>query len=146
MPERFWLKVERTDGCWLWQGGRMRAGYGVLGNLGLAHRVSWNLHYGAIPENTMVLHHCDTPPCVRPDHLFLGTALDNTRDCIAKGRRIDVRGVQVKLAKLTDSVVRRMRLAYAQGHSTRAIARQVGVDAVTVWKAVTHRTWRHVEP
>lgn len=91
--DKFWPKVQKTDGCWLWIGAVTDTGYGYLScqvprrhNM-RAHRISWELHNGAIPVGLNVLHRCDIPPCVRPDHLFLGTALDNNRDCISKGRR-----------------------------------------------------------
>jgi hypothetical protein len=91
-PEaRFWAKVEKTDSCWLWQGAKDRSGYGNFCLPGprytKAHRVAWLLETGVFPTGLLVCHHCDTPGCVRPDHLFLGTPLDNNRDCQAKGRR-----------------------------------------------------------
>ena len=92
VEHRFWNYVTKADGCWLWTGARNEHGYGVLhvrsvqtGNL-LAHRVSWEIHYQEVPAGTYVLHHCDNPPCVRPDHLFLGTKAENTRDMMRKGR------------------------------------------------------------
>jgi hypothetical protein len=95
LAERFWRHVLITDGCWLWLGHRRPppGPYGTIRGDGrgkplYAHRVAWELHYGAIPDGKHVLHHCDTPPCVRPDHLFLGTQADNDRDMTAKGRNI----------------------------------------------------------
>lgn len=92
--ERFWPKVDRTGGpddCWLWKARRLPSGYGMLrGDEGrdvYAHRFSWEIHSGqAIPDGWVICHKCDNPPCVNPAHLFLGTVLDNNRDCIAKGR------------------------------------------------------------
>jgi hypothetical protein len=91
-PEvRFWEKVEKGDGCWLWTAATNQQGYGRfsvdrVGTLWLAHHFAWVLAYGDIPDGLWVLHHCDTPACVRPDHLWLGTVTDNVRDMIAKGR------------------------------------------------------------
>ena len=96
VEERFWEKVQKTEGCWLWTG-CMRAGkfqYGRLRfprRMELAHRASWILAYGPIPpgdgfHGTCVLHRCDNPRCVRPDHLFLGTMKDNIHDMFRKGR------------------------------------------------------------
>jgi hypothetical protein len=97
IAERFWTKVERLEGegCWLWTATRS-AGRGDRSNwygsvrvnnaMRRAHRVAWELTYGPIPDGLKVLHRCDTPPCVRPDHLFLGTDLDNALDRNAKGR------------------------------------------------------------
>lgn len=90
LEERFWRRVKKTDGCWEWTGGLLSSGYGAcfVGAYSTgAHRVSWELANGPIPDGLWVLHHCDNRPCVRPDHLFLGTVLDNNRDAIAKGRR-----------------------------------------------------------
>jgi hypothetical protein len=85
------IRIE-PSGCWLWIGATNGKGYGKIqqGRRGgiplLAHRVSWELHRGPIPDGLMVLHQCDSPPCVNPDHLFLGTGLDNMRDMVAKSR------------------------------------------------------------
>ncbi|MHB8742598.1 MAG: HNH endonuclease signature motif containing protein [Sulfuricaulis sp.] len=90
---RFWSKVEKSDGCWLWRGAIIPKGYGyfhVGGRLGQnlgAHRVSWRITNGEIPKGMFVLHKCDVRNCVRPEHLWLGTAMDNTKDMVAKGRQ-----------------------------------------------------------
>lgn len=92
---RFEKKVHKTDGCWFWTGAKTRDGYGVIidgGVMKSAHRVAWELYRGPIPkqETTQhgccVLHRCDNPCCVNPDHLFLGSQLDNIADAVAKGR------------------------------------------------------------
>lgn len=97
VEERFWSKVlilSDLFSCWEWIGGRddrNRQGYGkfsLRGRLTGAHRVAFELCYGAIPEGLQVLHHCDNRPCVRPEHLFLGTPKDNTDDMWAKGRGV----------------------------------------------------------
>jgi len=91
----FWKRVKKTDGCWLWTGGTC-LGYGKCLKPGTdpklriqvkAHRVSWELANGPIPAGLCVLHRCDNPPCVSPEHLFLGTLADNRADCVAKGRQ-----------------------------------------------------------
>jgi len=90
MEVRFWRFVNKTDECWLWQGAKV--GQGGYGNFGvdkkhhLAHRVSYELANGPIPDGMWVLHRCDNPPCVNPDHLFLGTRSDNMKDAHQKGR------------------------------------------------------------
>ncbi len=91
LTDVFWNQVEKGNhnGCWVWIGALDTLGYGHLTikrKLRLAHRVSWELANGSIPDGLHVLHHCDNPPCVNPSHLFLGTHLDNMRDMIAKGR------------------------------------------------------------
>jgi hypothetical protein len=78
------------DGCWEWQGAHDGDGYGLIkidGKLRRATRVAWETAYGPIPAGLSVLHSCDNPPCVRPDHLMLGTQRANIRDMLAKGRR-----------------------------------------------------------
>jgi len=95
--DRFWAKVNKNGPtpehalgpCWVWTGARSQFGYGNLTTNGKqenAHRVSWEIHFGPIPDGIRVLHACDNPPCVRPFHLFLGTQKDNNRDREAKGR------------------------------------------------------------
>lgn len=87
----FWGRIDRPNiGCWQWTGGRFNNGYGAFwqnGSTKRAHRAAWIFANGVIPEGMLVCHHCDNRGCCRPSHLFLGTALDNQRDCIAKGRK-----------------------------------------------------------
>jgi len=87
---RFFDKVHKTDSCWNWTAST-RNGYGAFkinGKVEGAHRVSWVLNNGEIPEGLFVCHKCDNPRCVNPEHLFLGTASDNMKDCYNKGRLI----------------------------------------------------------
>ena len=89
--DRFWAKVQKTETCWLWTGGLNGPGrYGIFalshGHQVYAHRFSWELHYGPIPDGLDCCHHCDNPPCVRPDHLFVGTVTANMADARQKGR------------------------------------------------------------
>jgi hypothetical protein len=93
MQERFDAKYipEPMSGCWLWEGAVCSGGYGCIGETGTrkvlaAHRVSWELHNGKIPDGKWVLHRCDVRPCVNPEHLFLGTLQDNMDDMVSKGR------------------------------------------------------------
>ena len=87
--DRFFQKIEKTTSCWFWLSGKDKDGYGkffLSGKTLQAHRVSWSMHNGVIPTGMSVLHRCDNPPCVNPEHLFVGTCVDNVKDRDAKGR------------------------------------------------------------
>lgn len=146
--DRFWAQVERTGECWEWRGKLGRGGYGQTwrdGRAPLVHRVSWELHYGPIPEGLFVCHRCDNPPCVRPDHLFLGTAKENTQDMMAKGRfRLSRkrRGEEHPRAKLTAEQAGLIRARV--GTSRRKLAEEFGVSPGTIRAIHEGRTWKDV--
>lgn len=148
LQNRFWAKVNKTDGCWLWTAGCFRRGYGAIGAGGRhspllrAHRLSWELHNGPIPEGLCVLHECDNPRCVRPEHLFLGTHQDNVADCVAKGRHS--RGERVHQSKLTTANIIMIKSAIKSGTSQKAIADTFGVHPATISDIATGRTWTHI--
>lgn len=129
LPERFWSKVKKTVGCWTWTAATSEFGYGRIDTddgLKSAHRVSWEMHVGPIPEGCSVLHSCDNPPCVRPDHLFLGTLKENTQDMLRKKRH---------LVKLSDEQQREICSLYATENATYAeLGRRFGVCKATTWK------------
>ena len=145
--ENFWSKVRRDDGCWIWTAFTNDQGYGVFGIGGrqtmLAPRFSWQLANGPIPQGLNVLHKCDNPPCVRPDHLFLGTRLDNARDREQKGRGNQPRGERNAQAKLTNVDI--VAIRSLQGTLTQVqIAERFGVTQTTIGNILRGETWRHV--
>lgn len=148
VEERLWAKVIKTDTCWLWQGARSDFGHGYIaiggrgdGRIGV-HHLSYTLHFGAVPDGLWVLHRCDIPNCVRPDHLFVGTRQDNIDDMVAKGR--GARGAANGAAKLTESDVRLIRDLLEGGEGPTAIGRRFGVTDKVVRQIHRGQTWRHV--
>ena len=148
--QRFWSKVD-LDGpvlvpslgaCWVWVATRDKHGYGWFD--GKAHRASWELAHGAIPPGICVLHKCDHPPCVRPEHLFLGTKADNTRDMVSKGRARGVVGIEHHNAKLTNADVIEIRRARAAGESVREISARFGISGPIVYRIMSGKRWSHV--
>ena len=93
LEERFWSNVEKGDDCWEWTGARLKQGYGVIGNnyrQVRAHRVSWELANGPIPDGQVIRHMCDNKSCVNPDHLKVGTVCENNGDKTGKHKFISV--------------------------------------------------------
>lgn len=148
--ERFWAKVVRTPGgCWDWTAARRENGYGVFGvsraeGNRLAHRYSWELAHGAIPAGMQVCHHCDNRACVRPDHLFLGTAADNQRDMVRKGRSL--RGERHNLAQLVEAQVLDIRRLWGEGLTQAEIAVRFNTTKANVSQIVRGKKWRHILP
>lgn len=144
---RFMARVRKSAGCWIWRGARDAAGYGVVrvdGKSRRAHRVSWELHRGPIPDGMLVCHRCDNPPCVNPDHLFVGTHGDNQADKVAKGRQ--ARGSSMPNAVLTEPMVAEIRSLLSDGELTQQeIAHRFGVSFGAVFSIAHGRGWRHVD-
>lgn len=127
LKERFWERVNKTDGCWLWKGAVGSHGYGTVfiqkrPNIvnELAHRVSWKLNVSEIPTGMQILHKCDVRRCVNPDHLFLGTQKDNIQDCKRKGRLVVPR-------KLTFEQHDQIRSRLSCGESVAILAKEFNV-------------------
>lgn len=172
VEERFWAKVNK-DGptqphmespCWLWLGSLGRPygeiGVGARGQRYRAHRLSWMLSFGDIPTGMHVCHRCDTPACVRPDHLWVGTNAENRADMMAKGRgngprgnrhrskthpETVGRGESASCVKLSDSTVRAMLNGIANGATYADLARAYGVNKETVRRIGIGKTWTHIE-
>lgn len=139
---RFFEKISHdpVSGCWLWTAGCCADGYGNFrnGKMVGAHRVSWELHVGPIPDGLCVLHTCDNPPCVNPTHLFLGTHADNIADRDSKGRQAG--GERHGCAKLTADDVRRIQ---TNRDPQRVIADKYGVSPRTISNIQCGRSWKH---
>ncbi len=144
------IMPDPNSGCWLWTGVLMD-GYGAIrrgprgGGMLRAHRVIWEACHGSIPSGLHVLHKCDVRHCVNPDHLFLGTNLDNIADKMAKGRQ--AKGESAANVKLTNSQVREI-LLFDPATSNVKIAEKYGVSDVTIsrirrglrWKCISNDT------
>ncbi len=144
---RFWSRVDMSGACWEWKGQLNKNGYGMFmqdGHPLRAHRISWTLTYGPIPEAMLVCHHCDNPSCVRPSHLFLGTSADNMADMAEKGRAGKVIGSENPRTLISDDDIRRIRERVANGEPQSAIAVQFGVTRSHIWRVVNGHRRREV--
>lgn len=150
--DKFLAHIHISQNCWEWQGART-LGYGRFTLQGgasssLAHRISWQLENGRIPDGLDVLHKCDNPPCVRPDHLFLGTHQDNMDDMALKGRRKSNPpiGSEHWKAILTekDVIEIRNRYEYRGYWNQYRLARKYGVRQSVICAIVNRRIWRHI--
>ncbi len=145
VAERFGKYVKKTDTCWLWIGSKCPKGYGrmnVKGKSVIAPRISWKIHYGGIPQGKYVLHKCDNPSCVNPDHLYLGNQYDNMADMYRSGRAKHKRGEENGKSKLTEAIVREIRTST---NTLVALARKFGINRRTVWSVQSRKTWRHID-
>ncbi len=137
-PEkRFWKKVARTKavGCWEWTAWRNAKGYGKFhfrDTSWAAHRASYVMAFGDIPEDIQVLHYCDNPSCVRPSHLFLGNNRDNRADCVSKGRNW-------KRLSVSD-----VRMIMDSNEGPTHLGRRLGVDRRSILAVRRGETWGHV--
>lgn len=150
--KRFWDKVKKGDHCWSWTGAATTKGYGrinINGRLVLAHRLSWEMENGPVPDGLWVLHSCDNPPCVRPSHLFLGNQSMNMLDCAAKGRICRDGGRKFRIGNVPanrrlDDVQVKLSLALMPHFSLSELARIFGVSVTTMKDLSSGRTYRRV--
>lgn len=130
LADRFWSKVKKAgaDDCWPWTGSLNNKGYGQIYTKSrgmLAHRVSWQLNRGPIPVGLFVLHRCDNPRCVNPDHLFTGTGIDNQQDSVRKGRHKAGHN-----RKLSGAQVKEIR---QRNEGDTAASKKYGVSRNQIW-------------
>lgn len=144
---RFWAKVQRSDGCWLWTAATKADGYGRFrlgGRMVVAHRASWFLEHRGWPAPGLdVCHRCDIRACVRPDRLFLGTHAENMADMVRKGR--STAGAANPRAKLTPADVATIRQLKGRRLSLRQVGERFGVTLSTVHLIWEGRVWKGVE-
>lgn len=156
-PEDFWARVDKSGDCWPWLGRKNKKGYGKF-QATYAHRYSWGLSNGSpAPDDIQILHSCDNPPCVRPDHLFPGTAQDNSDDMMAKGRSASGdksfprlhpekmrRGERIAWSILKESDVHLIRALRSNGFAVPPIAQRFGVTVGTLTNLLKGVAWKAV--
>ena len=149
---RFWARVNKNgpNGCWVWMGYCQRFGHGWLGSeRGLAHRFAWELLNGPLPDDKCLLHRCDNPPCVNPEHLFLGDRAANLADSVAKNRH--AWGERSQHAKLTAEQVLDIRRSFRKDGNSRQspsnakeLAEKYGVKVLTINAIIAGRSWQRL--
>jgi len=157
VSERLWEKVDTTttpDGCWIWTGSLNNSGYGQItvdNKRQYAHRISFALINGQIPERMDVCHRCDNPKCVRPDHLFIGTHAENMADSVSKRRH--THGTKTHWCKLTPDDVKTIRARHPKAplnrhrprHSLARTAREFGITTSNISAILRRKSWAHID-
>ncbi len=139
------VKINPETGCWEWTGGLDTLGYAPISfqnYLTKAHRLSWSIANGPIPDGLHVLHKCDVRHCVNPEHLFVGTHQDNMRDRDAKGRGGVTKGAKNHNSKLNPEKAFEIRWHAAVGHKQRDLAKTYGVTQRTIAQVIHNKTWQ----
>jgi len=151
VTQRFWDKVDKTPnpkGCWIWTAYIDKDGYGQFayrGRMRGAHRVSWEFLHGELLDELDVLHTCDNPSCVNPEHLFLGTAAENSKDMILKGRHKNhpLPGEANPMHVLTEAEVIEIRRLYETGRVYQStLAKEFGVSQSQISNIVIRKSWK----
>jgi len=143
---RFWNKADTSGDCWEWQAHKDKQGYGGFGIDGkkvLAHRYAYILTHGDIPDGLCVCHHCDNPSCINPDHLFLGTRMDNMADARAKDRPIN-RGEKNRNSRLVENDVREIRRLGSLGIKQSLLAKMWKTSDQNISNIIQRKRWKHV--
>lgn len=138
LSARFWSRVTKSDGCWVWGGGLDTAGYGQMrycGGTRLTHHISWFFEHGSWPS--FLMHSCDTPTCVNPSHLREGNHKLNAQDCAIKGR--------LGHAKLDPSKVIQIRKMRRDGVRADTLSQMFGVSKDIIYRAARGANWAHVK-
>jgi hypothetical protein len=138
--KRFEEKFRVTPGCWIWEGSRNAQGYGHFkyeGDVHKAHRIAYLMYVGEFPRHLVIMHRCDNPWCVNPEHLQPGTNAENTADRDAKGRKAV--GEANGKSKLTNAQCHEMRRLLNTGMAREDVAEMFGVSGRTVWYALKTR-------
>ena len=139
---------EPNSGCWLWLAYTNSNGYGTVvenGKSRAAHRASYEEYKGPIPEGMLVCHRCDTPSCINPDHLFLGTYSDNSRDCVSKNRHSSRKGTDNGRASVTEEQVLRIIKDLEESYVTlKDLAQKHNVSPATVGRINAGHNWTHL--
>ncbi len=144
VKERFYKKVGPD---WQWLGRKNKDGYGIMmivGKKERAHRVSYKIHTGEIPDGMLVLHSCDTPDCVNPAHLHLGTHQDNMRERSERGRTREQNGEKNYTSKLTEKEVLEIRNKYKVGARQHVLAKEYKVSRQLIGAIVNLKAWKHI--
>lgn len=137
------IKKDEVTGCWNWTGGKTGGGYGAIGvnnRTELAHRVSYEWHFGQIADGLFVCHRCDNRACINPDHMFLGTQEQNMSDKTAKQRQ--AKGEGHGCAKLTEGDVLSIRSSH--GVTLKDLGKRYGVSWQHIWQIRSGRAWSHL--
>lgn len=151
LGEKFWSRVRKGIGCWIWGGSKNSMGYGLFhirrGYSVYAHRAVWAMARGPIPTGMCVLHKCDNPPCVRLSHLWIGSQSENVQDMHKKGRNT-IRGLKGEMhpsAKMTGDDVRKVRGMRGLGFSLKDIARQFSISTTQAHDIARGKSWGHIK-
>lgn len=160
IEERFWAKINKNGPvpphlpelgpCWMWTGSvfEKRGGYGQFavkhGVVVRAHRFSWELHFGPIPEGVWILHRCDVRRCCRPDHLFSGNGQSNSDDMKSKGRERKAIGVENGKSFLDEDTIRLIRHEHEHGLGYKRLSFRFGISPSHAREIVKRHIWNHV--